>query len=204
MVTKTLNFDLHNHSHCSDGAHSPAELVGIADRAGTDVLALTDHDCLHGLDEAAAAAATIGMGFIPGVEISVTWQDTTIHVVGLAIDPHHPDLVAGLASIRNGRIDRARIMAKDFDALGIKGTFEGAYALAENKEMLGRTHFARYLVDQGVVSDIGRAFERFMVQGRPGYVPHEWARLAAAVSWIRGAGGIAVLAHPGRVQTGGR
>jgi 3',5'-nucleoside bisphosphate phosphatase len=196
----TPNFDLHNHSNCSDGAHSPDELVRIARDAGATVLALTDHDCTHGLATAAEAAARSGIGFVPGVEISVTWEEGTIHIVGLAIDAANPTLAAGLASIRDGRISRGHEMARDFDSAGIKGTFEGAYALAENKEMLGRTHFARYLVQQGVVSSISRAFERFLVKGRPGYVAHDWAKLADAVSWIRAAGGVAVIAHPGRYK----
>jgi 3',5'-nucleoside bisphosphate phosphatase len=196
----SLNYDLHNHSYCSDGAHSPSELVAIARAAGTDVLALTDHDCTDGIAEATAAAVATGLHFVPGVEVSVTWEGTTIHIVGLAIDPAHPTLVAGLASIRDGRIARAREMAKDFDSLGITGTFEGAYALAENKVMLGRTHFARHLVDRGIVRDIPHAFERFLVKGRAGYVAHEWASLTDAVQWICAAGGIAVIAHPGRYK----
>lgn len=196
----TPNYDLHNHSNCSDGAHRPSELVRIASEAGATVIALTDHDCTYGLAEAAEAAVVAGIGFVPGVEISVTWEDSTIHIVGLNIDATNPALVAGLASIRNGRISRGREMAKDFDALGIAGTFEGAWALAENKEMLGRTHFARYLVEKGVVPDVSRAFDRFLVKGRPGYVAHEWAKLGDAVAWIRGAGGIAVIAHPGRYK----
>jgi len=193
-----MNIDLHCHSDVSDGALPPADVARRAARAGVEVWALTDHDEVGGLDEARAAAAAEGMRFVPGVEISVTWRGSTIHIVGLRIDAANPQLTAGLAQVRGGRVARARAMAAELDKAGVRGSFEGALALAENPAMVGRTHFARYLAERGIVADIRDAFRRYLVPGKPGYVPHRWADLADAVRWIRAAGGQAVLAHPGR------
>lgn len=193
-----MNFDLHCHSDVSDGALPPAEVARRAARAGVQVWALTDHDELDGLEEARAAAVEEGMRFVPGVEISVTWRGSTIHIVGLRIDAANPQLVAGLAQVRGGRVARARAMAAELEKAGIPGAFEGAMAHAENPEMIGRTHFARCLADKGIVAEARDAFRRYLVPGKPGYVPHRWAALADAVRWIRAAGGQAVLAHPGR------
>jgi predicted metal-dependent phosphoesterase TrpH len=193
-----VNIDLHCHSNVSDGALAPAEVARRAARAGVAVWALTDHDQLAGLAEARSAAQEAGMRFVDGVEISVTWRGGTVHVVGLRIDPGNEALAAGLATVRGGRLERARTMARDLQSAGIDSAFEGAIERADNPSMVSRTHFARFLVDTGVVADMRDAFRRFLVPGKPGYVPHQWARLADAVQWIVAAGGQAVLAHPGR------
>jgi predicted metal-dependent phosphoesterase TrpH len=193
-----VNIDLHCHSNVSDGALPPAEVARRAARAGVDVWALTDHDQLGGLDEARAAARAEGMRFIDGVEISVTWRGSTLHVLGLRIDPANGSLLTGLERVRGGRIERARQIARELAEAGIEGAFEGAMRLAENPEMIARTHFARFLAGTGAVADLSDAFRRFLVPGKPGYVPHQWAVLADAVKWILAAGGQAVLAHPGR------
>jgi predicted metal-dependent phosphoesterase TrpH len=135
---------------------------------------------------------------VDGVEISVTWRGSTVHVVGLRIDPRHEGLASGLATVRGGRLERARAMARDLHEAGIDGALEGALERAENPAMVSRTHFARFLADIGAVADMRDAFRRFLVPGKPGYVPHQWAALADAVQWIVAAGGQAVLAHPGR------
>jgi hypothetical protein len=121
-----------------------------------------------------------------------------VHVVGLRIDPGNEKLAAGLAAVRGGRLERARAMARELSAAGIEGSFEGALERAANPAMVSRTHFARYLADIGAVADLRDAFRRFLVPGKPGYVPHQWAALADAVRWILAAGGQAILAHPGR------
>ncbi len=193
-----LNIDLHCHSNVSDGMLSPAEVVARAASNGVDVLALTDHDDVAGLAAAQTAADAAGMTLIPGVEISVSWGGQTVHIVGLRIDPAHPELAAGLAGIRVGRIERARRMGDDLAKSGIAGAYEGAYDYAVNKQMVGRTHFARWLVAQGHAPDMRGAFRRFLTRGNPGYVEHEWTSLENAVSWIRASGGMAVIAHPGR------
>ena len=193
-----MNIDLHCHSNVSDGALAPTEVARRAARAGVTVWSLTDHDQVDGLAEARAAALAAGMRFVDGVEISVTWRGSTVHVLGLRIDPQDATLAAGLAAVRGGRVERARAMARELSAAGIEGTFEGALERAENPAMVSRTHFARFLVDIEAVADMRDAFRRFLVPGKPGYVPHQWAALADAVRWICGAGGHAVLAHPGR------
>jgi predicted metal-dependent phosphoesterase TrpH len=193
-----LNIDLHCHSNVSDGVLSPADVVTRAAANGVDVLALTDHDDVSGLAAAQTAAAGTDMTLIPGVEISVTWGGQTVHIVGLRIDPQHPGLVAGLRDIRLGRIERAHRMAGDLARHGIEGAYEGAYGYAANKEMVGRTHFARWLVAQGHAPDMRSAFKRYLTQGNPGFVEHEWTSLENAIGWIRASGGMAVVAHPGR------
>ena len=197
-----LNVDLHCHSIVSDGLLSPAELVKRAAANGVDVLALTDHDDVGGLDEARAAAQAEGIALINGVEISVTWNKQTIHIVGLNIDPANPVLQEGLESIRLGRAERAKKMAAALDARGIPGSLEGAYFFAANKRIIGRLHFARFLVEMGYVKDIKTVFKKYLVKGKPGYVSHQWTTLENAVSWIRASGGVAVVAHPGRYHIG--
>ncbi len=195
-----MSVDLHCHSSISDGALAPADVVRRAAARGVTMLALTDHDHLGGLAEAARAAPALGVDFVPGVEISVTWRGTTVHVVGLDIDPDNASLAAGLAGVRSGRMQRAEAMARSLAAVGIRDSFEGALRHARNPAMIGRTHFARHLASVGAVGDMKEAFQRFLVPGKPGYVAHDWAALGAAVGWIRGAGGQAVLAHPSRYR----
>lgn len=195
-----MDIDLHCHSTVSDGALPPAEVVRRAAARGVAVLALTDHDQLGGLAEAREAARASGIRLIEGVEISVTWRGKTIHVVGLGIGGGADVLAGHLAGVRAGRLGRARRMAKDLARVGVPGAFEGALRFAENPEMVSRTHFARFLVESGVVKDTRSAFSHYLVPGKPGYVAFEWAELADAARWIVEAGGQAVLAHPGRYE----
>lgn len=195
-------YDLHCHSTASDGVLAPAVLVQRACEQGVDVLALTDHDVLTGLAEARSAAAACGLELVSGVEISITWGNATVHIVGLQIDPLDPILMQGLTANRGGRHLRAQRMAEELARIGIPDALQGAYAYAVNPDLIGRTHFARFLVEQGVVKDIKTVFKKFLVQGKPGYVGHEWASLAEAVNWIHAAGGQAVIAHPGRYHFG--
>ena len=197
-----LDHDLHCHSTVSDGLLSPSDLVARAAERGVKVLALTDHDDVAGLDAARAAALQHGMQLINGVEISVSWRSHTLHIVGLNIDPAYPPLAEGLRSIRDGRGARAQLMADSLARSGIGGALEGAYHYAGNPSLIGRTHFARFLVESGHCKDVGSVFKNYLVKGKPGYVPHEWASLPDAVGWITGSGGIAVLAHPGRYMVG--
>lgn len=192
------NFDLHNHSTASDGLLSPTQLIELAARTGVEAIALTDHDTTAGLEEAEDAARAAGIGFVPGVEISVSWGRTTLHIVGLGFDRGSEILARGLDSIREGRFGRAQRIAAELERVGIPGTLEGALALAGSEAKLSRTHFARYLVQAGRVKDAQAAFDKYLAQGKSAYVAHRWATLENAVSWIRAAGGIAVLAHPGR------
>ncbi len=195
-----LNADLHSHSTVSDGTLAPRELVRRAAEQGVELFALTDHDELGGLAEAAACAGQIGLAFVPGVEISVTWAGHTVHVVGLGIDPANRALQEGLRSVRSGRTGRARQMGEHLGAAGIGGAFEGALKYVGNPELISRTHFARFLVERGICRDTREVFSRYLVEGKPGFVPHRWAQLAQAVRWIVDAGGVAVIAHPGRYR----
>lgn len=197
-----LDYDLHCHSNISDGTLTPAELVNRAAGRGVKVMALTDHDDMDGLDEARATAAQHGMAFINGVEVSVSWRTHTLHIVGLNITPAYPPLAEGLRIVRSGRGERAKKMSDALAKAGIGGVLEGAYHFAGNPNMISRTHFARYLVESGHCKDVKSVFNRYLVKGKPGYVPHQWAALADAVGWIRGSGGVAVLAHPGRYMSG--
>jgi predicted metal-dependent phosphoesterase TrpH len=197
-----LDYDLHCHSNFSDGILTPTLIVERAALRELKVLALTDHDDVAGLEEAAQAAARCGIEFINGVEISVSWRSHTVHIVGLRIDPKNPILTEGLRSIRSGRRHRAELMAESLARCGIGGVLEGALRYASNPDMIGRTHFARYMVEAGHCKDVRSVFSRYLVKGKPGYVQHEWASLQDAISWIRASGGVAVLAHPGRYTAG--
>ena len=192
--------DLHTHSTMSDGTMAPHDLVARAHAMGVQVLALTDHDEVSGLDDAAASARQLGVFFVPGVEISVTWAGHTLHIVGLQIDPSHAALRSGLAQVRSGRTARAQAMADGLAAAGFSGAFDGAMRYVKNPDLVSRTHFARWLVEIGVAHDTREVFGRFLTAGKPGYVAHAWATLSEAVGWIRAAGGTAVLAHPGRYR----
>ncbi len=195
-----LNFDLHSHSNVSDGTLPPAEVAARAKRLGVDVWALTDHDEVAGIAQAREAAQALDLRFVAGVEISVTWGGETVHIVGLGIDENDAGLLQGLAATRGGRAERAREMAQQLAAAGIPHAFEGALTFAGNPDLIARTHFARYLVDIGICASVRDVFRNYLTEGKPGYVPHRWAKLQDAVGWIRGAGGRAVVAHPGRYK----
>jgi len=177
---------------------APHEVAARAAAHGVTLWALTDHDEVGGQAAAREAAASLGMAYLSGVEISVTWAGRTLHIVGLGIDPQNADLVQGLERTRSGRCARAEDIGAALAKFGIEGAYEGALRYAGNPDMVSRTHFARFLVEHGHCRDISEVFDRYLGDGKPGYVPHRWARLADAISWIKGAGGVAVMAHPGR------
>lgn len=194
--------DLHCHSNLSDGVLPPAEVVARAAARGCQLLALTDHDELSGLPEARAEADRLGLRFINGVEISVTWRKRTLHILGLNIALDNERLNEGLIQVRSGRTERAQRMGESLAKAGITGAYEGARRYATNPEILSRTHFARYLVEIGAAKDVRAVFKRFLIKGKPGYVSHEWANFSDAIQWIKAAGGLAVIAHPGRYDIG--
>jgi predicted metal-dependent phosphoesterase TrpH len=179
---------------------APAAVVRRAAERGVEVLALTDHDEVAGLDEAREAARAAGIAFVDGSELSVTWGDTTIHVVALGIDATEPALAQGLEAVRNTRDGRARRIGESLAEAGIANAFEGAVGYVTNERLISRTHFARYLIETGYARDMKDAFKRYLTAGKPGYVPHRWATLVEALEWIHGAGGQAVVAHPGRYK----
>ena len=191
-----MYYDLHTHTVWSDGELTPEALVACAARAGVQVLALTDHDTIAGLTQAAAAAHTQGIVLVPGVEISVSWQGLTVHVVGLDVDPLYEPLQRGLKRLQEIRRTRA---AEIIAALAQAGLGD-AQDILVREGIVSRTHIADWLVEQGHARDCGVAFKRFLTRGTPGYVGVAWAELAEVVGWIHGAGGCAVLAHPTRYR----
>jgi predicted metal-dependent phosphoesterase TrpH len=195
-----MNADLHCHSTVSDGTLEPEALAARAKANGVELWALTDHDELGGQQRAQEAARTAGLPYLNGVEISVTFLDTTVHIVGLGIDSDDERLRQGLAATRGGREARAREMADELAKAGIAGTYEGALRYVGNPDLISRTHFARHLVESGVCADTQEVFRRFLIEGKPGFVPHRWATLKNAVTWIGDAGGIAIVAHPARYK----
>jgi predicted metal-dependent phosphoesterase TrpH len=193
-------YDLHSHSTHSDGLLTPTEVVRRSAQRGVDVLALTDHDELSGLAEARAEAAAVRILFVAGAELSVSWRNLTLHVIGLRVDPDCPVLRDGLATIRAGRSARARRMGDSLAAAGIPGAYDGALKLVTSERLITRTHFARFLVEAGHAREPKDVFKRYLVPGKPGHVAHAWASLPDAIAWIHAAGGQAILAHPGRYK----
>jgi len=199
-VTSYTNADLHCHSVVSDGTLDPEALAARARTNGVDLWALTDHDEVGGQHRAAAAARAQGMAYLTGAEISVTFANTTVHIVGLGFDADDTRLIEGLARTRGGRGERAQEMAAQLAQVGIHGAYEGALRYVGNPELISRTHFARFLVEAGVCKDTSEVFRKYLIEGKPGFVPHRWATLGDAVRWITEAGGVAVIAHPARYR----
>jgi hypothetical protein len=199
-VSSILNADLHCHSVVSDGTLTPEELAARAAGNGVELWALTDHDEVGGQHRAAAAARANGMRYLTGTEISVTFANETVHIVGLGFDPDDAAMTQGLYDTRGGRGKRAMEMAEGLARVGIHGAYEGALKFVGNPELISRTHFARFLVEQGHCRDTPEVFRKYLTEGKPGYVPHRWASLKDAVHWITAAKGLAVIAHPGRYK----
>jgi predicted metal-dependent phosphoesterase TrpH len=199
-VSSILNADLHCHSVVSDGTLTPEALAARAKANQVELWALTDHDEVGGQHRARAAAAELGMKYLTGVEISITFAGQTVHIVGLGFDPDDAQLRQGLYDTRGGRGARAMEMAEQLALVGIKGAYEGALKFVGNPELISRTHFARFLVESGVCKDTPEVFRKYLTEGSPGYVPHRWATLADSVRWITEAGGVAVIAHPARYR----
>ncbi|MBS0437722.1 MAG: PHP domain-containing protein [Proteobacteria bacterium] len=195
-----MNADLHCHSCVSDGTLTPEALAQRAKERGVELWALTDHDEIGGQQRAQEAALALGLAYLTGTEISVSFCGQTVHIVGLGFDADNAALAQGLAATRGGRRERALEMAEGLAQAGIHGSFEGALKYVGNPELISRTHFARYLVETGVCADTSEVFRRFLTEGKPGFVPHRWASLRDAVRWIDDAGGLAVIAHPARYR----
>ena len=199
-MTTLLNADLHCHSVVSDGTLPPEALAQRAHANGVELWALTDHDEISGQDRAAAAAKALGMKYLTGVEISVTFIGHTVHIVGLGFDAQDERLNAGLRQTRGGRKERAMEMSDGLAKVGIKGAYDGALKFVGNPELISRTHFARFLVESGVCRETHEVFRKYLTEGKPGFVAHRWATLKDAIAWITQAGGMAVIAHPARYK----
>lgn len=197
-MTSILNADLHCHSVVSDGTLTPEDLARRAHGNGVELWSLTDHDEVGGQQRAADAAQALGMKYLTGTEISVTFIGKTVHIVGLGFNAEDANLREGLLRTRGGRGQRAQEMAASLAQIGIRGAYEGALKYAGNHELISRTHFARFLVEVGACKDTNEVFRKYLTEGKPGFVEHRWATLRDAVSWIRQAGGVAVIAHPAR------
>jgi predicted metal-dependent phosphoesterase TrpH len=193
----SLIYDLHAHSTASDGTLSPAELMQHAHAAGVNVMALTDHDTTAGIAEARDTATQLGMEFIPGIELSVTWDNRTVHIVGLGIDENSEPIQAGIKKLMEFRQWRAEEIGRRLEKAGYPDMYEKAKAYS-NGRLIGRVHFARALVAAGHADTVGAVFKKFLVGGKPGFVPGAWAELGDVVKWIREAGGRAIIAHPAR------
>ncbi|MCY1168453.1 MAG: 3',5'-nucleoside bisphosphate phosphatase [Pseudomonadota bacterium] len=199
-ASSILNADLHCHSVVSDGTLTPEALAARAKANGVELWALTDHDEIGGQHRAAAAARANGMKYLTGTEISVTFANETVHIVGLGFDPDDADMLQGLHKTRGGRGQRAMEMSDGLARVGIKGAYEGALKFVGNPELISRTHFARFLVESGVCKETAEVFRKYLTEGKPGYVPHRWASLHDAVKWITSARGMAIIAHPARYK----
>lgn len=197
-MSSILNADLHCHSVVSDGTLTPEDLARRAHGNGVELWSLTDHDEVGGQQRAADAAQALGMKYLTGTEISVTFIGKTVHIVGLGFNAEDATLREGLLRTRGGRGQRAQEMAASLAQIGIRGAYEGALKYAGNHELISRTHFARFLVEVGACKDTNEVFRKYLTEGKPGFVEHRWATLRDAVSWIRQAGGVAVIAHPAR------
>lgn len=200
ITASILNADLHCHSVVSDGTLTPEVLAARAKTNGVELWALTDHDEIGGQHRALAAAKAQGLRYLTGTEISVTFAGETVHIVGLGFDPDDTGMQQGLRATRGGREQRAMEMSDGLAKVGIQGAFEGALKFVGNPELISRTHFARFLVDSGVCKETNEVFRKYLTEGKPGYVPHRWASLRDAVSWITSAKGMAIIAHPARYK----
>ena len=190
--------DLHLHTTASDGALSPAALVARAARAGIRTLAVTDHDTIGGLAEAGAAAASAGVTFVPGIEITAVEEGRDVHVLGYYFDPADAALAQFLAGQREDRIRRVREIARRLAALGVPIDVERILTDArESGASIGRPHIAEALVAAGHVVSRDVAFERFLERSAPAFVPRRGAGVPGVIDVIRRAGGVASLAHPG-------
>jgi predicted metal-dependent phosphoesterase TrpH len=190
--------DLHTHTNASDGELSPEQLLAQAKLAGVTLLSVTDHDTV------AAYASLQGhsdssIRIVPGIELSSIWRKTGIHIVGLNIDLDCPTLKSAIENQRTARLQRAETIAHKLTKLGFTDTLEGAKKLA-NGAILGRPHFARFLVESGQVKTISIAFKKFLGQGKPGDVRENWPTMETVIGWITAAGGTAILAHPAKYK----
>jgi 3',5'-nucleoside bisphosphate phosphatase len=189
--------DLHSHTTASDGQHSPADLVKLASTAGVTRLAITDHDTVNGLPEALEAAQGAGIEIIPGIEISSVVGEKDIHILGHFVRRDDPALVASCVHHEGARRRRMERMVQRMNELGFPVRMEHVQAIAGDSRNLCRPHLARALVELGFCRAPQEAFDRFIGDGQPAFVPHERLEAKEAIALIHSAGGSATLAHPG-------
>ncbi|CAH9052013.1 5'-3' exoribonuclease [Pseudoalteromonas sp. CIP111854] len=196
-----IKYDLHSHTTFSDGRLSVAELLERATEKGVDVLAITDHDTTAAIIPAKTYIDenSLNLKLISGVEISTKWHSFEIHIVGLAVNIEHPQLVALLQQQQAKRQARAEEIGKRLTKNGYEGVYERAKELA-GKAQITRAHFAAALVEQGVAKNIQGVFKKFLARNKIGYVPSQWCDMATAIEAIKAAGGVSIVAHPARYQ----
>ena len=187
--------DLHSHSTASDGSRSPRAVVAAARAAGLSAIALTDHDTMAGVAEAADAGRQLGVRVVPGVELSAIDGEREVHVLGLHIE-RAAALETMLREFRESRHVRAEQIVAKLNALAIPITFDAVLAQAAGGA-IGRPHIARALIAEGWARDSRDAFDRYLGAGKPAYVPKQRLSVAEAIALIHAGSGIAVLAHPG-------
>ena len=192
------DYDLHCHSNLSDGSLTPSEVVARAVENGVKTLAITDHDESGAFNLVRDEAVALGLHLIPGVEISTHWHGYDIHLIGLGFDPDHQGLQEGLAGIRQVRQGRAETIAHKLAACNIPGALEGAKAYGTG--LIGRLHFARFLVDGGYCLSVQDAFSKYLGKDKRAYAPIDWVPISQAIGWLHDAGGLAVIAHPLRYK----
>lgn len=191
--------DLHCHTTCSDGALSPEALLLRAAEKGVSVLSITDHDTIAGWQMAEAHALKAGIQLIPGIEFSSRWSRGNVHIVGLNIETANAQLRAAIKSQSSAREQRSEMIAEKLHKLGVENALEGARKHAGDAQ-LARPHFAQYLVEKGYAKDINAAFKKYLGQGKSADVKYQWPDMQEVISWIKGANGIAVLAHPAKYE----
>lgn len=188
--------DLHTHTTCSDGSLSPGELLALAAERGIQMLSITDHDTLAAYDVLVDAPRT-GPRLIPGLEISALWQRRDVHILGLNVDPASQTLRERLRGQQSARERRAQRIARRLARRRLPATLEGARRYA-GEGVIGRPHFAAYLVELGIVPDVATAFKKYLGAGKVGDVRTQWPSMHEVIGWIEQAGGVPVLAHPAK------
>ncbi|TDD59133.1 PHP domain-containing protein [Kribbella antibiotica] len=191
-----MRIDLHTHSNRSDGTDPVDDLITHAQQAGLDVIALTDHDTADGWVEGRLAAERLGIGFVPGIEISCKLNGISVHLLGYLLDPSSPQLADELRTVREGRTDRIPAIVARLNSIGVALTVDEVLAQATGTPSVGRPHVADALVANGTVVNRTEAFDRFLADGRAGHVSHYAIEPGHAIDLVRAAGGVPVIAHP--------
>ncbi len=199
MVERPACVDLHSHSTASDGSRAPADVLAAAHAAGLAAIALTDHDTVAGIEEAATAARALGIRLVPGVELSAVEGTVETHLLGLHLS-RPEEIEAGLAALREMRRERAERMVARLNELGVRITFDAVLEQAAGAA-IGRPHVARAMVQEGWAKDLRDAFDRYLGNGRPAFVAKDHLSMTDAIAMIHRAGGLAIMAHPGHAGT---
>ena len=193
-IIPDMKFDLHSHSSASDGKLAPQEVLALASESEIQLFALTDHDTIKGYEE--VMNGDYPFKLVSGIELSSVWSGVAIHIVGLDFQADHPSILEAVDHQRRVREERSRIIEQRLAKQGMPDTLQGAFKYCPDSGQVGRPHFARYLVEMGYAESANQAFDRWLGAGKIGDVKSGWPDIARVNSWIKEAGGVAVLAHP--------